>query len=1173
MRKIFIFAIPVLFILLTLALASYQQKSGWANVIAQLLDHPAPPPPMLKEAADAIAENYKLAMKRIANPDQEPGEGASPKEVVSYWELQERRETGKQLSEKAGWQLLETCLRPDSPVCWRVMDFFPDTSVAHNRVKQFLETPEPQSTEATEITSYLTASDRKETRDRFRGWLMRHSNFFRDELLQKAREVSSTGYQFRNSSSLEALARMDWNAAKPIIENYANQPESAVQTYALKLLYLRAVQIGDNSQAETIRRRMMVMVANPQVAEDARREAYDTLTAREWPGRDEWFSTLLTQSNLIGRNKPLFYNDTIANPIKDTPEKWNPLLSQLVASGNQTVHNNAALILATVALRKPNREALLPLLPWLIDPKWVTTGEDFNRRCVVEAAGKLQLPEAVSGLLWIIQNEKDSFTKSHAATALACYSNRQIVAQIIPVLRAAIRQEPVDSSLSEIIRFLVINNGLDDVEVISAVESLAVEAEARVEAEFILNDREKDWTPHFLEGEKLSRSGWIGHALMWQHKYGQPDSTGARRSPFTESIVAGLIARAKALQGEKPDVAAKLWMIARALDFPVVYIELAKRVVEADADLETTLIALKRRQKLVATGGTALQPMLRQSGYPAGIAAILLNDEDKTRSILEGKDSQAQTALLACARVSRVGLPVDLVGQLLTATDKQLALAAERYLESEDSPVARQLILARHSNEALILGGSPDFHPKRKYWEDWTKWEDALREDVKQGQAEEVFGEYEVHYSDAGGPDRFSLEIHVRGQQATICRSKDPLRKECRALLEDELSALRSLFDEIGFDQLQPLPLPGGGYGGTAQEFVWLNKAGGRRVYATNLSYFHSDYGLEKKSLTPHDRISAFFDKLKKTGEYELRYALKEKIKALEVVSADDKRPVSQVCGDGGHVRALVKDEAAKYSDLPKWRAVTGVKVGDETDQPSFCQANDTREDIPESIRLRYEYSLPLWRVKTKDGIVRNMTWNEQRGLWLCQSGAEPKLITKEAPDPVTVTPDGRWLIASTRNRDEDTLLRIDLKTGQSVKVEAAGWVSPIVVEPLTGRIVIPTFSGSGDKRVYEVKLYTPSTGKIESAPGEFEPLKHQHSRALQPIAGSATEFWAAIPDEEKKKTKVGRYDARAFKFTLLMELPEITFNSTNIWVDETANWLYFIYNGHLLRVPFPIKK
>jgi hypothetical protein len=52
----------------------------------------------------------------------------------------------------------------------------------------------------------------------------------------------------------------------------------------------------------------------------------------------------------------------------------------------------------------------------------------------------------------------------------------------------------------------------------------------------------------------------------------------------------------------------------------------------------------------------------------------------------------------------REKLQVELVRGRLGTPNRALAMAAEKYLEVEDSPEARKLILARRPGEARILG-------------------------------------------------------------------------------------------------------------------------------------------------------------------------------------------------------------------------------------------------------------------------------------------------------------------------------------------------------------------------------------------------------------------------------------------------------------------------------------
>src|SRR5262249_32291210 len=138
--------------------------------------------------------------------------------------------------------------------------------------------------------------------------------------------------------------------------------------------------------------------------------------------------------------------------------------------------------------------------------------------------------------------------------------------------------------------------------------------------------------------------------------------------------------------------------------------------------------ALLRRDKLRESAASDLQRIISRGGRPAGIAAVLLRDQPGQIEILAGKDRDAQIALLARARALRDPLPLTAVGDLYKLKDARMSLAADRYLESEDSPEARKLVLSEHPGEAMIIGAP--FNPDRN--NEFNKWEEKLRETVRQ---------------------------------------------------------------------------------------------------------------------------------------------------------------------------------------------------------------------------------------------------------------------------------------------------------------------------------------------------------------------------------------------------------------------------------------------------------
>ncbi len=337
------------------------------------------------------------------------------------------------------------------------------------------------------------------------------------------------------------------------------------------------------------------------------------------------------------------------------------------------------------------------------------------------------------------------------------------------------------------------------------------------------------------------------------------------------------------------------------------------------------------------------------------------------------------------------------------------------------------------------------------------------------------------------------------------------------------------------------------------------------------------DY-LPYKTKKPHAQLEAFFERLCSTGEFELRYALKERIKELEVLSADDQHPVKYVCKQGNDIRALVKEKDSGWNETDgdrkweeevwRWRSVVDNRLGEITDQPAACPILDAQEDLPVEMReRRHSPESDLWKTRSGRNMVLGGKWKERKGLWLYAPGLEPKLIVEGDYSALLVTPDGNHLIAVKSGPFLGTLVRIDLRTSRETKVETDHFLYPVTLVPGSGKVYFHRYREEHAEHL----LLDPATGKIEVVKGEFEPLGDQNFRPLQPVTGSR-EYWAAIPDSEKRLTRVGRYDTRTFRFNPLIEIPEIQFASDYMCVDEEAKRIYLTYNGHLLRLPLTIK-
>jgi hypothetical protein len=178
-------------------------------------------------------------------------------------------------------------------------------------------------------------------------------------------------------------------------------------------------------------------------------------------------------------------------------------------------------------------------------------------------------------------------------------------------------------------------------------------------------------------------------------------------------------------------------------------------------------------------------------------------------------------------------------------------------------------------------------------------------------------------------------------------------------------------------------------------------------------------------------------------------------------------------------------------------------------------------------------------------------------------------------------------LIVNKFAEDEgDTLVRYNLITNREypVSFDGNGNLVGRCFVPAIGRFLLaagyyqegyyePQEGEDGDQQeMPESQFYTfdPDTGVLTPVRGEARPLSAQTFRTLQ-ATSRPNEFWAALPNRGRGETVVGLFNSRLFRFTPVLKLPKINFDSMDMWIDEAENTVYFVYSGHLLRVPLKI--
>src|SRR5262245_6863858 len=916
-----------------------------------LFSQPAPKPsqpklpapskrqPKRPQRADALApavnELLKLDPRAPESPDEKdsgnenasseeeikpPADDAPIKELLAYWS-QDHGANAPKPSDKVRQRLLEAC--EDRPELFPgLINFLPETTDTHDRLYKLYEEGQDDNGRL-EAILFL--------------WLQRNSRYFRDHLIAAAREEAANGTP--PGDNLRALARLDWEEARPLVEALASARNAEMTPVALSLLYERAMAAGDSAQAENRRSLLQAIVANRRSPQDARRTALLSLVGAEWNGQEDWVVSLFADPTLGGLKEEVGENDggskgkseegsekagseayveeapnILSFLLSTYPERWLPVISNLVGHNQRTVHRAAVRCLAEClnpesAGKEVKKEIAQRLTPWLTDPNWADAND---RSGFIQSLVYVQAPELLPGLLWVLEQDEDQDNRAAAAEALTQYRDQRA----IPPLRLALEKEEVESRREKIVTALAECGGFSEHEVAAAIEAYAkmVVTEAGAEEIHQATNRAKS----IVSEKPLALQVSVGHIL-----------SESETIQATEGLAVRLIERAKSLRASQPAVAGQILRGIQGVQLRVAEINLIERIGAGWADVDALKIALENRDSIQKSAGDELYGLIKQGGYAAGIAAVILGDEREHREALKGPDSKAQLALLAGARYLRDKLPVELVSRLLNSMNRALAKAAESYLEVEDSAEARKLGVARHRGEAYILGIGP--------WGSLS-WEEAMRKEIKSR------NDLDAIYAMVKPATIYGVIIRVRRGKAEISLYEVGGRRDVRALTESEFEELKSFTSRQEVEDLGPE-----GYicdelrfresivfdRMRCYDYLRLTKDGGRRIMLDGLRR-------APKNPTLHEELSGLFYRLSKSGEFVTRYTIEDKIPGVEVLLADKKQEARTVCGEGREIRVLIGEKGAEYKrafaeDTPEWREFSSGKPGKVTDDPSAC--------------------------------------------------------------------------------------------------------------------------------------------------------------------------------------------------------------------------------------------
>jgi hypothetical protein len=1174
MHQFFLACVCIIFFTFTQVQA---QTVNSAGLLKQILELPAPPP--------VNAEVDRLKKERppgFYDADNIPPDDAPIEDLLDYWEKQ-----------NSAYDEFRYNQRPSRETLQRILgEVEKDPSRLPNYLK--LLPPEPEAAELVKRI-YQAENQAPAVSDEWLGpvrlWLRNNSDMFLDELAEAAQNIKFENGFIRDQEDLIALAQVDWDRARAIIEKFESTPkESELYTLAKYVLYHHAVKAENSEEVERYRGELKTLVENKKGTHKSRDLAMDALVlGGDYPGREDWYYSLLEDETLLELQENGFTGlTTLVRFMPNERDKWLPAMLRLLDGNNPTLRSVAARnILQISGFGDP--ELLKKLLPWLTNPQWARESRENERQELIRALGETEIPESVPALIAIVSNPADEY-RMDAAKALVKYRS----VEAVTVLRRLLLSEDGYEMRGSLIEALVALGGFSDDELIDGLEAFIVY--------FIEKQKQRDDSE---EEKPVPVEVSLG---MYLREYETP----------TNGLVGRTIERIKALRKTNPPAAQMLLDIMEKWDHPLVDLEMLGWMTSDKSNSETVLKLLTKRVELRERVPNELSALREKGPVMRGLGSVILEDETDLANDLRTGDAETRTALLAFARLVRVKLPVDEVAPLLKNDNKLLALAAERYLESEDSVAARTIILSEFKAETRILGAHQSFVPAEKAdfealqellnnlfrsvgntaflnikLERIKKTEKDLRRELTESpDLVAIFGFIENHST-------ASKIVRLYKNKIVFTFNEDDARYWEKTLTPKEFEALNRFLIEQRIDELAPFDVEfGSEY--PAGEFLMFGRDGGRRV-------FYQGYSKPKRLSGLAEMFDAF-----NQGERRLRYRLSDKIGGLEVLLADENLTAATVWKNKADFRVLIEDltarkmiseeldrqekldttsrldeliyqrqkerrAAAAYRHF-SWRDFSNGKLGAEKiDEPSEIKylANN-RQGAAYSYRYAEATEPISFRRQTVDGEIVDFD-----GDLFKISGGGAKTVFKDGTyaNPV-VSADKKWIVAAQAEDsfyNPNRVVRINLQTGREypVNLPPADEFYPVANNAAQNKVLL--YRAKDERYNYqknnpspktpEYYLLDPNTGGVQPVKGEFRPLEQQTFRGLQP-ASAPNEFWAAIHNEKEHATEIGFYNTLGFSFKPLIKLPEIKLDSMDIWIDEAAAKIYFVYEGHLLAVP-----
>jgi hypothetical protein len=348
------------------------------NPLIGLINLPAPPPPNPQVTLSATEFDSDFFNKSKPPPDDAPISS-----LMDYWRVQ-----------SSNYRELGYNPAPSDKVIERLLA---EVQKDPEKVSEFLNAFRG-SKKAAEVVKEIydsRTSGNEEDRNRraeLRRWLTYNSPYFSTDLARQAARVADANEYVSHQDELLALGRVDWERARPIVDRLYNGNQKVSRVLAQWTLYRNALDNNSLSDIERYREELKAVVEDKTATDGMRDLAFDALVKeKEWEGRDEWYYSLLSDETLGDlRVGGTTYTGLTTIMYYSPDEKYVDKMAELVKSDNKAVRTAAAKNLLR-RLGTNNPEVIRALLPWIQDPKWLSSDES-QRNQIVAALQRVKIP-------------------------------------------------------------------------------------------------------------------------------------------------------------------------------------------------------------------------------------------------------------------------------------------------------------------------------------------------------------------------------------------------------------------------------------------------------------------------------------------------------------------------------------------------------------------------------------------------------------------------------------------------------------------------------------------------------------------------------------------------------------------------------------------------------------